>query len=326
MLDFTVIDTEVKAYLLGLFGADGSITKNNTQVNIGLSGEDKDFIYVIRDLIGSTHKVSYSENIGYMEDPRNGKMYKRSPKCCIQICDKYLADEFIRHGVVPRKSLILEPPLNLPEELRPHYIRGYNDGDGTIVFDGKISDACVYSASKKILEFINDSFLSTYTHSVGISKNRNIWRLHYGYRTAYEFLKFIYRDASIYLPRKYRKYSEIRMYYTNMDTRLKWTEEEVNFLIRHAQSLSYTKLQALLPRWGRDAIISKMKDLGLRKLPCPNSWSDEEINILQELFPTSLQEDVIKALPNRPFKGIQKKAYLLGIKRKHNIGRKGNGK
>jgi len=38
----------------------------------------------------------------------------------------------IKHGCVPRKSLILEFPTTVPEHLLKHFIRGYSDGDGCI--------------------------------------------------------------------------------------------------------------------------------------------------------------------------------------------------
>jgi hypothetical protein len=317
MLDFLTIDSETKAYLLGLFGADGSITKE-TQINIGLSGEDKDFVYLIKEMLGATQKVSEINDLGLMEDPRSGKIYTRSPKCTIQITDKNLAQQFISHGVIPRKSLILEPPKELPAGLQSHYIRGYFDGDGTVTFDGKKPDTCIYSASKKILEFINQCFLSTYSHSVGVSKNRNIWRLHYGYRTGYEFLNFIYKDATVRLPRKYNKYVEIKNYYSSLE----WTEEELDILIKHHKTLSYTGLQSLLSRWGKDSIMSKIKELNLQRPKSVGIWLEEELEALRILFPLSLKERVMEAIPNRTHKAIQGKAAELGIKRKHNIGRK----
>jgi hypothetical protein len=316
MLDFSVIDSETKSYLLGLFGADGSVGKRLDTVSIGLSGEDKEFIYVIKSMMDSPHKVSEVTNRGFIKDPRNGKLYKRSPRCEIQICGKKLTDQFISHGMVPRKSLILEPPKELPVELQNHYVRGYFDGDGTVTFNGKIPDVCIYSASKKILEFINQCFLSVYSHSVGVSKNRNIWRLHYGYRTGYEFLNFIYRDTSMHLPRKYNKYIEIKNYYSSLE----WTKEELNILKQHYKILSYSKLQSLLLRWGKDAIISKIKELNLRR-PKLGIWSEEELESLKMLFPSSPRDLVMRAIPNRTYKAAQAKAKELKIRRQRNIGK-----
>ena len=48
--ELQVIDTQEKAYLLGLFYADGNVGINNSQCRIELSIKDKDLIFRLKEI------------------------------------------------------------------------------------------------------------------------------------------------------------------------------------------------------------------------------------------------------------------------------------
>ena len=53
-----------------------------------------------------------------------------------------LCQDLEKYGIVPRKSLILKFPNNISDEMLPHIIRGYFDGDGSIsCYKRKYKDA-----------------------------------------------------------------------------------------------------------------------------------------------------------------------------------------
>ena len=52
--------------------------------------------------------------------------------CYFRINQKEICEQLISHGCLPNKSLILQLPNTVPNNLLRHFIRGYSDGDGTI--------------------------------------------------------------------------------------------------------------------------------------------------------------------------------------------------
>jgi intein/homing endonuclease len=50
----------------------------------------------------------------------------------IRLYGKKLHDDLVKHGCVEKKSLILQFPKDLSQELISHFVRGYFDGDGCI--------------------------------------------------------------------------------------------------------------------------------------------------------------------------------------------------
>ena len=121
-------------------------------------------------------------------------------------------------GCVPAKSLILKFPEWLTDpELQRHFIRGHYDGDGGV----HISDIRKNAVSTKITstkEFCS-SVKNVILNQTGIKfgeprsvhKNeKNTYCIDMsGARQIENFLKWLYKDATIYLDRKYNLYLEL---------------------------------------------------------------------------------------------------------------------
>jgi hypothetical protein len=132
---------------------------------------------------------------------------------------KEICDQLISHGCVPNKSLILEFPTTVPNELIRHFMRGYSDGDG-----------CIYKNHFKNKKTINTiwKFVSTkqfcqqtaktLKEELGISCSQSLSRPKTNQITTTlsvggnlqvrKVLDWLYQDATIYLPRKHDKYQE----------------------------------------------------------------------------------------------------------------------
>lgn len=210
---FETIDTEEKAYWLGFLYADGCIGKNRKDnngehpgcgVGLGLKLSDENHI---DKFIQST---GFNGNKKYKEIHLNGKTFY---SCGVDLNSVKMADDLIKLGCVPRKSLILKFPTKeqVPDEFLFHFIRGYVDGDGTI---GK-----QYKQYKTLHMYPrlgicgNEQFLEGLLDRTGWKRNKIIHdsRSHacgigWGSR---EYLDLLYKDATIYLDRKYELYLEI---------------------------------------------------------------------------------------------------------------------
>lgn len=118
---FDSIDTPEKAYVLGLWMADGSVS---TKPNISLAMTDGD---AVRKAAAC---LKYGGPIKVL--PPRGKM--KHEQYQIRIGSRRLVDALTRLGCVPRKSWSAKFPAGdlVDPSLHPHLVRGWFDGDGAM--------------------------------------------------------------------------------------------------------------------------------------------------------------------------------------------------
>ena len=115
---FKVIDTPMKAYLLGLYTADGCVSKNG-QVILALAEKDRALVEAVRDELAPASRISgYTTPTTVMV-----RFAVSSPGLVADLAD---------HGVVNNKTLITRWPDGVPEHLEGSYVCGYFDGDGSL--------------------------------------------------------------------------------------------------------------------------------------------------------------------------------------------------
>lgn len=206
---FDVIDTEEKSYWLGFIFADGYIETNSNRFGIDLS--IKDYGHLIK--FNSFMKCQ-KNNIRTLINKQNykGEIVNRE-MCSWRISDKHLKNSLIKLGCFEHKSLILEFP-NIPKKYIKHFIRGYFDGDGCLSYykhQHNIIPQCSILGTK---QFITE--LSYYTNEdFSIQEVTNVntyYNLKYNKQGSQNFLNFIYKDATIYLDRKYNRYKLFKKY------------------------------------------------------------------------------------------------------------------
>lgn len=136
----------------------------------------------------------------------NGKEFKR---CRVTVTDKHFKEQLIKLGCVPNKSLILQFPEFLINDinLRYHFIRGYVDGDGCISFTktGRLHLQIIGT-----YEFLNVIRL-IFPELPPIRKDKrwkgNTYYISCACRTADAVLTKLYKDSNIYLQRKYDRFA-----------------------------------------------------------------------------------------------------------------------
>lgn len=199
---FKVIDTEDKAYWLGFIYADGYITKGKI-LGIRISDIDKEHLEKFKTYIESNHPIhSYNSTNGY----NVGRKF-----CQIELNSEYNISNIVDKGVKPRKSKILTFPNEdiLPKDLTRHFIRGYFDGDGSVY----ISNTSVGVSFVGTLDFLNkikDSLPINSSSRPYKYKNKVIYEYKIGGgNIVKDVYKYLYEDSTIYLERKYNKFTEI---------------------------------------------------------------------------------------------------------------------
>lgn len=203
---FDSIDNEEKAYWLGFIMADGytKLGKNNkpAQMTIEIGKKDIEILNAFKKSIKSNHIIR--------ERSRKTCTGKISEICSITISSQHLTSKLISYGVIPNKTyigFINEEIFSDNEELIFHYLRGYSDGDGTI---NKCKGNYVFKLvikSKSILDTISN-WIKKYCN---IDPKITIWEDAYrlsvqNKKDYFIFLEKLYKNANIYLDRKYQNY------------------------------------------------------------------------------------------------------------------------
>jgi intein/homing endonuclease len=195
---FETIDTEDKAYFLGLLFADGNVYTARYRVQITLANEDAYILQAFATAIGYTGKM-------YIDREKYSKLILPSKKMCADLT---------KLGCTPNKSLTLQFPTEVPNELMHHFIRGYFDGDGHISKDKKLKNPYYHiniTSSKSFMDTLKEILL-TNSVKTGTLYKRYKDREQSAYTTfvlnksAKQFIEYIYKNASLFLTRKHNIY------------------------------------------------------------------------------------------------------------------------
>lgn len=209
---FKNIDNEEKAYWLGFILADGYINERvgvSYMFGIELGIQDiehlKKFNKSIQGNVPIKTKVKHINDIG---DTHLDKDYKF---CSITLYRKQFVDNLKQHGIKQHKALNVELPI-LADNLMLHFIRGYYDGDGSVGINKKQSTLhfIFTSGCKDFLESLREYLYRMYDIKSYIHQNHpTTYQLHIqGRYNSYYFGQLIYKDANIYLDRKYKRYKQ----------------------------------------------------------------------------------------------------------------------
>lgn len=191
---FSAITTETQSYWLGFIAADGCVVEDKRKrmyLKVHLHKKDAEHLKSLQRALGSTHKLFFN---------------KKAPKCHLQISSRPLCRDLIALGITPRKSKTLEFPKISPE-LVSHFIRGVFDGDG-----------CVSVRQKRLtFQFLGtNSVVEGIKKAVGVEANiltiKRCKSLRYFSASSYADVRhigsYLYRGASVWLPRKRKKFQD----------------------------------------------------------------------------------------------------------------------
>lgn len=210
---FEIIDSEEKAYFLGLIYADGFVSSSKGSFGISLQEEDS---YIIEQLKESLKFGGSVKNVG-RKKPHHKDRFR------IDVSSTKMLRDLSKLGVVDNKSLILKFPNKeqVPRNLMNHFLRGVFDGDGSIssrIYFGKKGKnatsctACITSSPffcNGLQEFlIQELNINCYNKCDGRSPAHS---LKISARQAIVFLDFIYSEASpnLMLKRKREKFDAL---------------------------------------------------------------------------------------------------------------------
>lgn len=213
---FKNIDTEEKAYWLGFICADGYVSinqkTNSGYVGIELQAGDAGHLKKFNQSICGNYKITFRDRPCLLHNSD-----KLHTMCVLRICSIDMVNDLQQFGLLSDKTYTLQLPT-IQNDLMPHFIRGFFDGDGCIYFhkkNGVIDHTrCNFdSVSEVFLTQLREYLYNQGINSYFLKNNRDNPRYVDSYRLqiagiehTQNFLHYIYDNAKIYLDRKYQRY------------------------------------------------------------------------------------------------------------------------
>jgi len=214
---FDNIDTEYKAYILGLIYADGTIddkVKGNREWRLLISLQEEDG-YILDKLT----KDTTSRKIR-IDNPPSVQKENWKKRAVAYIGNTYMCKKLIDLGCGPRKSQVGMKFPDLPNHLIHHFIRGFFNGDGCVTINKRIykgKKIIKQSFKFKIAFTSTDSqFLdvlisylpvtkvykrkklrSMIVHTYWIERKNDIQKVY----------NYLYKNANYFFKRKYEKFN-----------------------------------------------------------------------------------------------------------------------
>lgn len=223
---FEVIDSEERAYWLGFLQADGCITRfykndelRSMSLEITLAEQDKEHLEKFNQCLESN--VPIREKIVKLA----GKEYKAYR---LVINRTKMCYDLINLGCTPQKTYTLTFPTEnqVAKVYLRDFLRGFFDGDGCIstsLMNGKPHIVTKITGMHDMLisisEYLSSEKVVCTKPSLHQDKRRKlVYDLAiYGTDTNYDFLTYLYDNASMYLDRKYNAY---RQFYQGYDQKI----------------------------------------------------------------------------------------------------------
>lgn len=212
---FKVIDSDIKAYLLGFFLADGSITinsgcKNSYRLSINISETDKLLVEKFQSEICPQNKIVTTY---YQKEALN-----RKPVCNIKWTSNIMKNDLENFNIKQNKTYDFDfefPFEKIENRFIFSFIRGFFDGDGHISYSKNQFTFAFYATSKKFLTQLGIIFENNFNVKFIIdeSQKKNVILYCLRFNSNYKRLSFInelyykfYENSEFSLIRKKQKF------------------------------------------------------------------------------------------------------------------------
>ena len=210
--DFFKKENERSLYWAGFIAADGCVKQRigrndfRYELSIGLSSKDHNHL----EKLASDIEYNGPVRKFMIKNSKRNPKWNDTEKSEIQISSKDIFDDLDKYNIVPRKSLIYAFPKHLVgNPLVHHFIRGYFDGDGSWYWNKHSKANQLYFNLRGTHDFLSECRDMFQSNAIGskekkIRNNCGIGSLEYGGNgITKQIANFLYKDATIYLDRKY---------------------------------------------------------------------------------------------------------------------------
>lgn len=197
---FSVIDTEEKAYFLGLILTDGSIIKDRQEkrqdsISLELIETDVEILNKFREEICSNASLYYNKRKN-----RNNGTYTLSFR------SNQISNDLSKYGIVPNKTYVMKHLPRLSEELMIPFIRGIIDGDGSLFFSNQSWHCGITNYSEELLNELQEEISKRIGKKnklkIQNSGKEGVHRLTYNGKDVKKIVNVFYKNNNISIARK----------------------------------------------------------------------------------------------------------------------------
>jgi Mor family transcriptional regulator len=203
---FDNIDSEIKAYYLGLFVTDGSMSSKGADISIRL-------IYSDLEILQRLSYLFYDCDRAFIYDAKDGS----NPTAKLYVSSTPIKQKLIELGITPNKTFTTHYLPCITEEYHRHFIRGLIDGDGYLGLRKEMNGAAIIlTGTQALLSRVGEILKQKLNIKFRLKKdtNKNTFSLnitHYG--DVKTVCNWLYEGSTIYLKRKFNNYQEICIKY-----------------------------------------------------------------------------------------------------------------
>jgi intein-encoded DNA endonuclease-like protein len=190
------------AYILGLLYSDGYNNEKHNIVKLDLKSNDIEILQKIKSVLNSSQEIKIYLNKTDKGDCEIGRLRFTSSR---------FSEDLAKLGCIQKKSLVLTYPEKLPDSLFFHFLRGYFDGDGSLIlthtkyFDPSISIIGTPLFLSQVKEKLN-LLLNVNSYIAKTPNPKTVSLRIKGTRQLDLLLSNLYENSNLRLNRKHEKY------------------------------------------------------------------------------------------------------------------------
>lgn len=210
---FKSIDSEEKAYFLGLICSDGCNHKRGV-IDISLTLKDKEILEKLSKFIFLNNRPLLKIKARIYKDKKGRVIHVKESRRLL-ICSKFVSKQLSEIGIMERKTWNLKFP-SLQEKLKRPFILGYFDGDGGLTItrrENRFITGLSIIGTLNVCENIKDYFKNKDINCLIIHRKsdpKEVFCLYIsGSRQIIKALNCLYKDACIFMKRKFLLYKKL---------------------------------------------------------------------------------------------------------------------
>lgn len=206
---FDEIDSQKKAYFIGILYADGYNDTSRNAISLSLKEDD------VAILKSFTHLLQPNKPLQYIKYNHIHKTWSNQYR--MVIANKHISNKLLELGIPRAKSFIVTFPCWLRYDMIPHFIRGFFDGNGWVSKNTKKPAISIVSTESFCVSLAiilkNKLNIDSYVRPRHRERHNSIRMLELtGRHVVGKFIEYIYKDAEIYMIRKQERAYNINNY------------------------------------------------------------------------------------------------------------------
>jgi len=240
------ISPEHQSYIVGFLQGDGSHyeqSRNRGKIQVEISKTDENILDKIEiDL----RNIVY---IGRRERKRDTNFKDNYTSSVLSIYNLDLRQQIKQFIPVGKKASIIRPPVEMEGFDKYSYIRGLTDADGSLGITSLTRPFwSLCTSSEYVKKFIINDIKAVLNFEKRLNRNKrdNIYNIVLFDEDAIKYTQLLYKDATIYLERKYRRFLKIQDWKRSIPKRIgrkkAWLSYEDKVIINRSISLKEKSL------------------------------------------------------------------------------------